>query len=1106
MFAAQSYVPKITDPLLDSSQWQKIEELDGRSPQCLVEGKDGAVWFGVSQGLMRFDGMKWTAFGAKEGAVDSPVTALLSSRAGHIVAASEQGIMKFDGTTWTRLFQTPVGYPLQTYSMIEAADGALWAATDKCFVKITAEETIILAERLFAPEVKAAFPTVRVITLPATRPLDERPDRQVRAVHQTREGAIWLGLCYGEVFRYDASRGDLDSPGAFHRLTAAEGFHPGPGVVFHEGRDGVLWIGNMVSRVGLNQYDPATGRCTYVSFSELFGSDDVVASLIGTTDGAVWAGGLSKLFRYDAGAWRIYRATDAPLSASRNVLMESRDGFLWVLGMRDGVQKIDYRGRRWTRYEGLNYQCDTADGSQWFISSDNGVVRYDGKFWQRYGAEDGLIDAPSALLASRSGQLWAAGSHHGKAATACFDGSRWSPKLHDRDSPPFGSTLDYRAVFESADGSMWFACYIDAGSGGLLQYNPSLGQPQDDRAWKTHVQMPDFRTSQGFGQLADGRLFSAAAPGMMEYDGQQWRPFTVEGATQFDTVTNSPDGTAVWIAGRGQGLFRYDGKTFTQFSIKDGLSSNGVTALLCENNQSVWAATSKGISHYDGQEWTPHVFREGTLTMGNESGSLKRSSDGTLWINRLSREWLRRVFPGARMTDSIAKDFWCIRYRPERAPPKTEFTLALPRVSQPGNTVVSWRGISPWWHSPEATLKYSYRLDGGPWSRFDHATSHVFLELPHGKRVLEVRAQDRDLNIETTPARLDFEVLPPVWQEPWFIGVITLLVGAIATQTVRVVRHSRRLRHNNRQLEQSSRQLMEQKAQLEGEIIQRMKMEAEVEQAHRRLLEASRQAGMAEVAVNVLHNVGNALNSVNVSAALIAGTVQKSRTGQLSKVAALLREHAADLPDFLTHDPKGKVVPSYLQSLAQSTHQEREMLLGEISVLQKHVAQISATISQQQAHASTGPLLEPLAPATLVEETLRELPPAQLAHIERQFQPVPPVLGVRSKAAHIFRTLVSNANHACAESGRTDQRVILRVEPGRPGFVSLSVQDNGVGILPENLTKIFAPSFTRRHDGDGFGLHAAANAATEMKSTLTAHSEGYGRGATFTLEMPIARS
>ncbi|MDP3070853.1 MAG: ATP-binding protein [Opitutaceae bacterium] len=1108
VFAAQPYVPKVTDPLLDSSHWQKIAELDGKNPQCLVEGKDGAVWFGVSHGLMRYDGMKWASHGAKEGAVDSPVTALLSSKAGHILAASELGVMKFDGAAWTQLFRTPVGYPLQFHTLFEAADGALWAATDKCVVKISVDGTVIFAESQFTPGVAAAYPALPVITLPRTRPTDEPPDRQGRAVYQTSDGTIWLGLCYGEVIRIDPKKNALTDSTAFHQLTSAEGFQPGGGVTFHETRDGRLWIGNMLSQVGMNQYDPATGRCTYFSFSELFGSDDIVASLIGTADGSVWAGGLAKIFRYHDGEWRIYRATDVPLSASRNVLMESRDGYLWVLGLRDGVQKIDYRGRRWTRFEGLNYQCETADGSQWFISSDNSVVRHDGKSWLRYGTEDGLIGAPNALITSRRGLLWAAGSHEGKAATACLEGDRWSLKLHDRDSPPFGSALDYRAVFESADGSMWFACYINAGLGGQLQYDPARGPPHDDRAWRTHQKLPDFRTSHGFAQLADGRLFSASAHGMMEYDGQQWQPFPVPGARQFDAVAHSPDGTSLWIAARGQGLLRYDGKNFTKFDVKDGLSANGVTALLCEDNERVWAATSKGISHFDGREWTQQVFGEGSMTMGSESGNLKRSPDGSLWINRLSREWLRRVLPGARMTDSITKDFWCVRYQPERAPPKTEFTLALPRVSQPGNTVVSWRGISPWWHSPERSLRYSYRLDGGPWSRFDPATSHVFLELPPGQRLIEVRAQDRDLNIEAVPARLAFEVLPPVWQEPWFIGVIALLVGAIATQTVRVVRHSRRLRHNNRQLEANSRQLLDQKTQLEGEITQRKKMEAEVALAHQRLLEASRQAGMAEVAVNVLHNVGNALNSVNVSASLIAGTVQKSKAEQFSKVTAMMREHEADLADFLKHDPKGKFVPGFLQTLAQTALKEREQLLTEIGVLQQHVGQITEIVAKQQTHAAAGPMLEPLAPATLIEESLRDIagkaPRNQPALVERQFTPVPTVLGVRSKTTQILSTLVSNAHHACDETGRNDKRVTLRVEPGRPGYVRLSVQDNGVGIQPENLTKIFAQGFTRRNGGGGFGLHAAANAATEMKSTLTAHSRGYGHGATFTLEMPIA--
>jgi hypothetical protein len=99
------------------------------------------------------------------------------------------------------------------------------------------------------------------------------------------------------------------------------------------------------------------------------------------------------------------------------------------------------------------------------------------------------------------------------------------------------------------------------------------------------------------------------------------------------------------------------------------------------------------------------------------------------------------------------------------------------------------------------------------------------------------------------------------------------------------------------------------------DITERKRSEAELEKVHKELLGASRQAGMAEVATSVLHNVGNVLNSVNVSATLVADNTRKSKAPYLGKVVALLNEHAADLGAFMANDPKGRQLPGYLSQL-----------------------------------------------------------------------------------------------------------------------------------------------------------------------------------------------
>lgn len=284
------------------------------------------------------------------------------------------------------------------------------------------------------------------------------------------------------------------------------------------------------------------------------------------------------------------------------------------------------------------------------------------------------------------------------------------------------------------------------------------------------------------------------------------------------------------------------------------------------------------------------------------------------------------------------------------------------------------------------------------------------------------------------------------------------------------------------------------------------RVNAELAETYKGLVDASRRAGMAEIATGVLHNVGNALNSLNVSANVIALGLRETRDDRLARLAALLREQP-DLAHFLVHDPKGRRVPEFLDSLAQHGREERERLRAEVAALQENVDHIKEIVAMQQAYATMVPVVEPLDPAALMADTLRLNAGALERHgvrVVREFQTRTQIRAEKSKVLQILLNLVRNAKYACDESGRADKIVTLRVVDGAPGHVRLIVADNGVGIPAENLTKIFRHGFTTRADGHGFGLHSAANAAREMKGTIAVHSDGPGRGATFTLELPAA--
>jgi signal transduction histidine kinase len=261
---------------------------------------------------------------------------------------------------------------------------------------------------------------------------------------------------------------------------------------------------------------------------------------------------------------------------------------------------------------------------------------------------------------------------------------------------------------------------------------------------------------------------------------------------------------------------------------------------------------------------------------------------------------------------------------------------------------------------------------------------------------------------------------------------------------------------------------------------------------------------MAEIATNVLHNVGNVLNSVNVSTGLVVESVKKSKVSRLARVVALLQEHAPDLGTFITNDPKGKQLPVYLAQLSEQLLADQAAMVGELDSLRRNVEHIKEIVAMQQSYATFGGVKEIINVVNLVEDSLRMHDGALNRHrveVVREFETVPPLNIEKHKILQILVNLLRNAKHACQDSERADKRLTVRVANGA-GRIKISVLDNGVGIPPENLDRIFSHGFTTRQDGHGFGLHSGALAAQEMGGSLTVQSDGPGQGAEFTLELP----
>lgn len=290
------------------------------------------------------------------------------------------------------------------------------------------------------------------------------------------------------------------------------------------------------------------------------------------------------------------------------------------------------------------------------------------------------------------------------------------------------------------------------------------------------------------------------------------------------------------------------------------------------------------------------------------------------------------------------------------------------------------------------------------------------------------------------------------------------------------------------------------------DITARKETDQELERVNKQLVSASRQAGMAEVATNVLHNVGNILNSVNISASLVIERIKGSKAPGVSRLAALLREKGDSVGQFLAEDERGRSIPEYLTSLGEQLSSDQKMALAELASLRENLEHIKDTVAMQQSYAKLCGVTETIAVVDLVEDSLRLNAGAFVRHgvtLRREFSEVPPITVDKHKVLQILVNLVRNAKYACDESGRSDKLLTLRIESA-PAGVRICVTDNGVGIPAENISRLFTHGFTTRASGHGFGLHSGALAAQELGGSLRVTSDGPGRGATFILELPVS--
>lgn len=783
---------------LNWTVWGVQHGLLGAPVYALCKSPDGSIYAGTEQGISQFENGSWQRVFPLMGNIHWPVSNMMVGKDKSIWASTPFGALQLVGKRVTLHTSKEVGTSmkalvpsLEIKPVGEVATKKAWASHSGILtVEAGEDDEIELLVYGLAKEGPAALAGLRVgdrilsvdgatagvdlvsalegssnsravLTIRRGEQAEPKILSFVRTPHipggfqhfnvydifEAADGVIWMGLFDGDIVRFSHSK----RQDVWHRFTERDGLDIGEEPRIGQGSDGRIMTISNTALGGVNFYD---GKSWTSKGMSGLGASDIQSSIIQSKDGITWIAG-NNLVAFKDGEWRVYsRRLESgdvlPIPDHRMRILQSSDGALWLAGLGQSAARLDYDFDRWKTFEGIIFQAQTPNGHQWFLSADGGIVRFNGVSWQKYGIQDGVIDAPMGLRVTREGTVWVLGSEKNKAAVSLFDGKTWSSKTF----PQISWAFDRRAFLQAANGDIWLAGNVDMVTsegqfGGVVRFssgNWEIFGPPDG---------PPF--AYGIGESKDGTIWFIGQGMHLFYKGIWLRAAEPRPLAKFwtDAVWSS-NKSGLWVGSRSYGVFNYDGNNWKQYTIHDGIAGNRIYSLNESASGSVWATTPLGVSRFDAGAWQPQALPASVTPIA--LGGLEIGPDNAVWLNQIGGGWYRRAWPSEFPPVPSEFILRTVRYQPDAIAPETQITLSAKAISAPGNTVFAWKGRDPWQDTEQEYLEFSWRIDGAGWAPFSTNTYQLLEGLAQGKRRFEVRARDRDLNVDPTPALIEFTV------------------------------------------------------------------------------------------------------------------------------------------------------------------------------------------------------------------------------------------------------------------------------------------------------------------------------------------------------------
>ncbi len=812
------YTVKKSNPLYESWRWKTYTELSDKGIRCLTEGKNQSMWFGTGKGIYHYDGLQWQHYLDVNDVLKAPVYGLCFTTKDVLYAVSPKGICHYYNGIWQTDLLFPdnnkvLGSEWEILNIIETQNGEIWVGLYFGLVRIEKKKYTIFTTPMQFEGLEDFFSDAEIMDM--TGRFEDLKTFIVFDILEDKTGNLWLGMEDGTTLRLYDKNHNPKSPGRYTLYTEADNMLLSRLPILYESINGNIYNISQSIQGGINTFDPITESWNASPLNNNFGGDNLNFSICETDNGMLWIGGLSRFFTFQHGTWAEYKQPELPVPPTRIIFYLSSDGSLWMVGHLADVIRIEYNTPNWKTYKDLLFQCETADGNSWFLNVRGQVIKYNknNNSWEALDTEFPLSD-PDRIFLDSSSTLWAIGSHKGVAALAWNSDGTWNLKTF----ADLCWSFHPNGFVQTKDNTVWFGANADCGdkTWGLIKYTPSIGSPYDDKAWHTYKGSDISQVAYALAETDDGNLLCGSYLGLFEFNGTNTRALhevLIGDIIKVESMIKDPI-EGVWIGTRSQGVIHYiNDKNWTQYTMENGLASNSVSSIMISADSSLWVATDKGISRFDGKKWTrwalPDYF---TITRGN--GFLLKGNDNSIYVTLTTIEWYRRVFYNKEYS---IEDSPLITYQitPETIPPETEITKYDRKVYYPGNAMIFWQGVDKWNATDPGQLQYSFRLDNKDWSEYTTERNHTFLSLRKGWHKLEVRTRDNFLNVDPTPATIKFKVIPPIWGQIWFILLITGFIGTIAYLLYSSFRRNRKMIAQNLEMKQKNEDLTKQQKEIE---------------------------------------------------------------------------------------------------------------------------------------------------------------------------------------------------------------------------------------------------------------------------------------------------